>query len=56
MAACVEFGIVMGVIAVFHFFWHSRYYLRIFARKDSIKKEISEKAVESLHFLIYICV
>jgi len=36
----VEFGIVMGVIAVFHFLWHSRYYLKIFARKDSIKKEV----------------
>jgi spermidine synthase len=36
----VEFGIVMGAIAVFHFFWHIKYYLRIFARKESIKKEI----------------
>ncbi len=36
----VEFGIVMGVIAVFHFLWHSRYYLKIFSRKEGVKKEL----------------
>ena len=36
----VEFGIVMGVIAMFHFLWHSKYYLKIFNRKEVNKKEV----------------
>ncbi len=43
----VEFGIAMGIIAIFHFLWHGKYYLKIFARKDNNKKEISEKVFES---------
>jgi hypothetical protein len=35
----VEFGIVMGVIAMFHFAWHSKYYLKILSGKNIINKE-----------------
>lgn len=38
----VEFGIAMGVIAMFHFFWHIRYYLKILSGKNSISKETSK--------------
>ncbi len=34
----VEFGIAMGITAIFHFFWHSRYYLKIFSRKEIFKE------------------
>ena len=31
----VEFGIVMGIIAIFHFFWHIKYYFKIFTKKEN---------------------
>ena len=33
----VEFGIAMGIISVFHFFWHLKYYLKTFSGKVSLK-------------------
>jgi len=33
----VEFGIAMGIISVFHFFWHLKYYLKTFSKKGSLK-------------------
>ena len=39
----VEFGIAMGVIAMFHFFWHIRYYLKILSGKSSINKEVPKE-------------
>lgn len=39
----VEFGIIMGVIAMFHFMWHIKYYLKILSGKTSINKEVSKE-------------
>lgn len=43
----VEFGIVMGVIALFHFFWHLKYYLKILSGRNSINKEVSKKIINN---------
>lgn len=41
----VNFGITMSIIAIFHFWWHIRYYLHLFRKKESEKKAQQEPAL-----------